>query len=108
MDCGNKIAHTITPMQMQKSALAELTPPPCSSSLGSQLPNLLSKMTKIKSKYVWQHSIRRWRITACSPTRRRSTKRPARRTNGDEIDHDLRWPVMRSFGIYRYSVFQRQ
>jgi hypothetical protein len=33
---------------------------------------------------------------------------PGRRLNGDETDHDRRWPVMRSFGIYRYTVFQRQ
>jgi hypothetical protein len=32
---------------------------------------------------------------------------PGRRLNGDETDHDRRWPAMRSFGIYRYTVFQR-
>ena len=33
---------------------------------------------------------------------------PGRRLNGDETDHDRRWPVIRSFGIYRYTVFQRE
>jgi hypothetical protein len=33
---------------------------------------------------------------------------PGRRLNGDETDHDRRWPNMRSFGIYRYGVFQRE
>ena len=32
---------------------------------------------------------------------------PGRRLNGDETDHDRRWQNMRSFGIYRYTVFQR-
>ena len=33
---------------------------------------------------------------------------PGRRLNGDETDHSRRWPAMRSFGIYRYRVYQRQ
>jgi hypothetical protein len=33
---------------------------------------------------------------------------PGRRLNGDETDHDRRWQNMRSFGIYRYTVFQRE
>jgi len=33
---------------------------------------------------------------------------PGRRLNGDETDHDRRWPGMNSFGIYRYRVFQRE
>ena len=32
---------------------------------------------------------------------------PGRRLNGDETDHNRRWPAMRSFGIYRYTVFRR-
>jgi hypothetical protein len=32
---------------------------------------------------------------------------PGRRLNGDETDHHRRWQNMRSFGIYRYQVFQR-
>lgn len=32
---------------------------------------------------------------------------PGRRLNGDETDHDRRWPSMRSFGIYRYTVYRR-
>ena len=32
---------------------------------------------------------------------------PGRRLNGDETDHNRRWQNMRSFGIYRYAVFQR-
>jgi hypothetical protein len=31
-----------------------------------------------------------------------------RRLNGDETGNNTRWPVMGSYGIYRYSVFQRQ
>jgi len=31
-----------------------------------------------------------------------------RRLNGDETDHDRRWPGMNSFGIYRYTVLQRE
>jgi hypothetical protein len=31
-----------------------------------------------------------------------------RRLNGDETGNNTRWPGMGSFGIYRYSVFQRQ
>jgi len=31
-----------------------------------------------------------------------------RRLNGDETGNNTRWPGMASFGIYRYSVFQRQ
>ena len=30
-----------------------------------------------------------------------------RRLNGDETGHNTRWPAMRSFGIYRYRIFQR-
>ncbi|MGO9114357.1 MAG: DUF5597 domain-containing protein [Thermoguttaceae bacterium] len=30
-----------------------------------------------------------------------------RRLNGDETDHNRRWQGMRSFGIYRYTVFRR-
>jgi hypothetical protein len=33
---------------------------------------------------------------------------PGRRLNGDETDHDRRWQNMRSFGIYRYTLFQRE
>jgi hypothetical protein len=33
---------------------------------------------------------------------------PGRRLNGDETDHDRRWQNMRAFGIYRYTVFQRE
>jgi hypothetical protein len=33
---------------------------------------------------------------------------PGRRLNGDETDHDRRWPGMNSFGIYRYTVYQRE
>ena len=33
---------------------------------------------------------------------------PVRRLNGDETDHDRRWQNLRSFGIYRYTVFQRE
>jgi hypothetical protein len=33
---------------------------------------------------------------------------PGRRLNGDETDHNRRWQNMRSFGIYRYTVFQRE
>lgn len=33
---------------------------------------------------------------------------PGRRLNGDETDHNRRWQDMRSFGIYRYTVFQRE
>ena len=32
---------------------------------------------------------------------------PGRRLNGDETDQNRRWQNMRSFGIYRYTVFQR-
>jgi len=32
---------------------------------------------------------------------------PGRRLNGDETDHNRRWQSMRSFGIYRYTVFRR-
>jgi beta-galactosidase GanA len=32
---------------------------------------------------------------------------PGRRLNGDETDHNRRWQNMRSFGIYHYTVFQR-
>ena len=31
-----------------------------------------------------------------------------RRLNGDETGNDTRWPGMDSFGIYHYTVFQRQ
>jgi hypothetical protein len=31
-----------------------------------------------------------------------------RRLNGDETGNNTRWPGMNSFGIYRYTVFQRQ
>ena len=31
-----------------------------------------------------------------------------RRLNGDETGNNTRWPGMGSFGIYRYTVFQRQ
>jgi hypothetical protein len=31
-----------------------------------------------------------------------------RRLNGDETGNNTRWPGMASFGIYRYTVFQRQ
>ena len=31
-----------------------------------------------------------------------------RRLNGDETGHNSRWPVMRSFGIYRYRIYQQQ
>ena len=30
-----------------------------------------------------------------------------RRLNGDETGNNTRWPSLASFGIYRYSVFQR-
>jgi len=30
-----------------------------------------------------------------------------RRLNGDETDHDRRWPFMRNFGIYRIKLYQR-
>lgn len=30
-----------------------------------------------------------------------------RRLNGDETDHDRRWPGMNPFGIYRFRVYQR-
>ena len=30
-----------------------------------------------------------------------------RRLNGDETGHNSRWPVMRTFGIYRYRIYQR-
>ncbi len=30
-----------------------------------------------------------------------------RRLNGDETGHNARWPAMRSFGIYRYRIYQR-
>jgi hypothetical protein len=33
---------------------------------------------------------------------------PGRRLNCDETNHDRRWPVMRSFGIHRDTVFQRE
>ena len=33
---------------------------------------------------------------------------PGRRLNGDETDHNRRWQNMRSFGIYRYTVFRRE
>ena len=33
---------------------------------------------------------------------------PGRRLNGDETGHNARWPAMRSFGIYRYRVYQQQ
>ena len=33
---------------------------------------------------------------------------PGRRLNGDETSDNRNWPVLGSFGIYRYSVFQRQ
>jgi hypothetical protein len=32
---------------------------------------------------------------------------PGRRLNGDETDHSRRWPAMRSFGIDRYRLYQR-
>ncbi len=32
---------------------------------------------------------------------------PGRRLNGDETGHNSRWPTMRSFGICRYRVYQR-
>jgi len=32
---------------------------------------------------------------------------PGRRLNGDETRNNMRWQDMRSFGIYRYTVFQR-
>jgi hypothetical protein len=32
---------------------------------------------------------------------------PGRRLNGDETDHNRRWQNMRTFGIYRYTVFRR-
>lgn len=31
-----------------------------------------------------------------------------RRLNGDETGNNTRWPAMNSFGIYHYTVFQRQ
>jgi hypothetical protein len=31
-----------------------------------------------------------------------------RRLNGDETRNNTRWPSMASFGVYRYTVFQRQ
>ncbi len=31
---------------------------------------------------------------------------PGRRLNGDETGHNSRWPVMRTFGIYRYRIYQ--
>jgi hypothetical protein len=31
-----------------------------------------------------------------------------RRLNGDETGHNSRWPPMRSFGVYRYRVYQQQ
>ena len=31
-----------------------------------------------------------------------------RRLNGDETSNNKNWPGMGSFGIYHYSVFQRQ
>jgi hypothetical protein len=33
---------------------------------------------------------------------------PGRRLNGDETDHNRRWQNLRSFGIYRYTVFERE
>jgi hypothetical protein len=33
---------------------------------------------------------------------------PGRRLNGDETGNNMRWQNMRSFGIYRYTVFQRE
>jgi hypothetical protein len=30
-----------------------------------------------------------------------------RRLNGDETDHDRRWPNMGSFGVYCYRIYQR-
>jgi hypothetical protein len=33
---------------------------------------------------------------------------PGRRLNGDETDHNRRWQNLRAFGIYRYTVFQRE
>jgi beta-galactosidase GanA len=33
---------------------------------------------------------------------------PGRRLNGDETSDNRNWPALGSFGIYRYSVFQRQ
>jgi hypothetical protein len=33
---------------------------------------------------------------------------PVRRLNGDKTDHSRRWPGMRSFGIYRYTIYQRK
>jgi hypothetical protein len=33
---------------------------------------------------------------------------PGRRLNGDETDHNRRWQNLRVFGIYRYTVFQRE
>jgi hypothetical protein len=32
---------------------------------------------------------------------------PGRRLNGDETDHNRRWQNLRAFGVYRYTVFQR-
>ncbi|MGO8701898.1 MAG: DUF5597 domain-containing protein [Limisphaerales bacterium] len=32
---------------------------------------------------------------------------PGRRLNGDETGNNMRWQDMRTFGIYRYTVFQR-
>jgi hypothetical protein len=31
-----------------------------------------------------------------------------RRLNGDETGHNTRWPAMRTFGIYRYRIYQKQ
>ena len=31
-----------------------------------------------------------------------------RRLNGDETGNNTRWPSMGSFGIYHYTLFQRQ
>jgi hypothetical protein len=32
---------------------------------------------------------------------------PGRRLNGDEIGHNIRWPDMRNFGIYRIKVYRQ-
>jgi hypothetical protein len=33
---------------------------------------------------------------------------PGRRLNGDETGNNTSWPGMGSFGIYHYTLFQRQ
>jgi beta-galactosidase GanA len=40
-------------------------------------------------------------------TQRDGVWAPGRRLNGDETDHNRRWQSIRSFGIYRHTVFQR-